>query len=95
MKTTQSIQKMNFVNDTLSPVEAKELLEQLLDKHIQLCKLKSLSQWVGDHSADTKPIDMKMKDLNSRKQELNEIVLMAKEKGLSIDLGVNLELRFS
>jgi hypothetical protein len=96
MKTTQeSIQKKNFINGTLSPAEAQEVLEQLINKQIQMCKIKSLSQWIGNHNFDSSPIDQKISELDNQKNELRDIVTIASEKGFSIDLGVNLELRLS
>jgi hypothetical protein len=81
MKTTQeSIQKKNFINGTLSPAEAQEVLEQLINKQIQMCKIKSLSQWIGNHNFDSSPIDQKISELDNQKKALKKVKEELREK---------------
>jgi hypothetical protein len=86
MYTTESLQRLQFVNENCTPSEAKDVVTKVIDDQISFYKLKNLSHWIKDNDCDQVSYYAKIDRLNNKKKELEKLIKEAQSEGLKIKL---------
>jgi hypothetical protein len=94
MYTSELIQKVQFLNGTYTPTEAREVILKVIDDQINYHKLQHLSSWIKDDSISPDSLENKITELKRRKRELSRLIREARAEGtkLTIDGGFNVSL---
>lgn len=95
MYTSELMQKVEFLNGTFTPSEARDILLKVIDHQINFYKLQHLSNWIKDHSVSQDLQKERIAQLEDRKRELAELITEARaeEARLTIhgDFNISLE----
>lgn len=94
MQATELMQKVEFMNETLSPTEARDVISKMIDYQINFYKVQNLSNWIRNHEVIQEPITEKLSLLRQKKQEIAEIINEAKAEGRNIKLCCDFDISF-
>ena len=83
-----------FMDDSLSPSEGRDVTSQMMDQFINFYKLQHLTQWEGNHSITTAIRDKKIQKLQNLKNELKAIANEARSNGYTMSIKGTLEIKF-
>ena len=86
MQATDLMQKVEFINETLTPSEARDIISKIFDHQINFYKVQNLSNWMRNHEVRQEPINEKLSLLKQKKQAITEILNEAKSEGRQIKL---------
>ena len=81
---SNSNKQVHFLDGTLKPLEAKQVMLKVLDDQINYYKLQNLSCWMKDNTCN--PYESKIKELNQNKNELRRIINEAQTEGCNLSL---------
>ncbi|MFK7775520.1 MAG: hypothetical protein AB8F94_25485 [Saprospiraceae bacterium] len=81
MYTSELMEKVQVLNGTFKPSEARDIISKMIDDQINFCKLQNLSHWIQDCNTSQNLLDEKIAKLQHRKQELNEMIKEAQVTG--------------
>lgn len=90
MEVQERIQKSTFINESLTPSESRDVINNLLDCYTNFLKLQHLSQWEKNHKVNG--IDKKTERLNTIRKELLEQIQEARLHGRCLQLKGSLAL---
>ncbi len=94
MNTTKLNQKLSLMHGTFSPSEVNELILKSIDKQINACKLKNLSNWIHDHNCDQNVYRNQIAQLEKRKHHLQGMIKEAQITRCNLKLSETLEIDF-
>lgn len=86
MYTAELIQKIQFLNGTFTPSEARDLISKSIDEQIEFYKLQHLSQWMKDNTISKHQLEIKIDELQQKKQELLDMVKIAKIEDTKLNI---------
>ncbi|MFT6320674.1 MAG: hypothetical protein ACJAT4_001602 [Granulosicoccus sp.] len=86
MYTSELNQKVQVLNGTFKPSEARDIISKMIDDQINFYKLQNLSHWIKDCNISQASLDEKILKLQNTKQELNEIIKEAQAVGENVRL---------
>lgn len=86
MYTSELMQKVQVINGSFKPSEARDIISKMIDDQINFYKLQNLSHWIQDCNLSQDLLDEKIAKLQHRKQELNEIIKVAQAGGEKVRL---------
>jgi hypothetical protein len=94
MYTSELMQKVQFINGTFTPTEAREVILKVIDDQINYHKLQHLSSWIKDDSVSPELLENKIAELERRKRELTGLIREARAEGakLTINGGFNISM---
>lgn len=93
MLTKEMSQTIQLADENCLPDEAWEMLNDLIDERTRNHNVRMLRKWERNHSFDSKPFDLKIKELKARCKELKTMMEEAKRQGFNIEIKANIELR--
>ncbi len=88
-------QVIQIVNGKFSPVEANEMLHELVKSRISYDKVQMLKMWISDNHFDSRESNYKIDAMNKGKAEAMALIEKAKREGLKVEIIGNIEVRLS
>ena len=92
MITTDILIDTKQFNETFNPVEAREVIKEVIDKKIKSYKIEYLSKWEKNHHIESDRIDRLITELKIQRQDLIDQINEAKIDGRNVRLNCSLEL---
>jgi|GEM_PF-3085162 len=92
MKATEILQEVQFVDENLSPSEARDVVNKVINDQIKFYKLKNLSNWIKDDHCDQDCMLNKVEELKQTRQGFLTLINEAKSKGQGVKLSGNFHL---
>lgn len=86
MHTSELMQKVQVLNGTYEPSEAKNIISKMIDDQIKFHKLENFRHWINDCDCSQDSVEKKVMELRNRKEELTEIIKEAQAKGENVTL---------
>ncbi|MDH5475145.1 MAG: hypothetical protein OEX22_05590 [Cyclobacteriaceae bacterium] len=93
MRSQNQIKSVRIINDKFNPIDAKGVISCLIGEQVNFCKIQHLSHWERNHTIDGELIDIKVADLYDKKNELEKIIIQAKEGKLDVHISGTLEIK--
>ena len=94
MITTDLLIDVKPFNETFNPIEAKQLVKEVIDKKINSYKIEYLSHWEKNHHIESDRLDRLITALKIQKQDLIDQINEANIDGRKVKLNCSLELSF-
>mmetsp|Transcript_28456 Transcript_28456/g.92953 ORF Transcript_28456/g.92953 Transcript_28456/m.92953 type:complete len:97 (-) Transcript_28456:201-491(-) len=92
MTTTAVTHKLNLVDGKFTAMEAKEVINSLIDEKINFHKIHRLAMCEGDINSDTTFDDGRVGELLREKENFRNIYLEAKKAGKQVRINGILEI---
>ncbi len=94
MTTTEVMHKVNLVDGKFTAMEAKEVINSLIDEKINFHKIHRLAMCEGDINTDTTFDDSRVGQLMREKEDFRAIYLEAKKAGKQVKISgiLNIEI---
>ena len=92
MTTTEVTHKVNLVDGTFTAVEAKQVINSLLDEKINFHKIHRLAICEGDQNSDTNFDDSRLGQLMREKESFKKVYQEVKKAGKQIRISGILEM---
>ncbi|WP_046744891.1 hypothetical protein [Kordia zhangzhouensis] len=92
MTTTEVTHKVSLVNGTFTAVEAKQVINSLLDEKINFHKIHRLSICEGNEKSNTDFDDSRLGQLMREKESFKKVYQSAKKEGKQIRINGILEI---
>ena len=86
MLVKEQVVKKPFLNGSFAPSEAQEIVNSVVKQYRNCYSLEYMKSWEGNHDFDSSEIDKKIESLKSLKEELNEVIRIAREAGTRVDV---------
>ncbi len=92
MTTTEVTHKVKLVDGKFTAMEAKEVINSLIDEKINFHKIHRLALCEGDVNTDTTFDDSRVGQLMREKEDFREVYLEAKRAGKQVRIHGTLEI---
>lgn len=94
MYISELMQKVEFLNGTFTPTEARNVILKVIDDQINSHKLQYLSSWIKDDSVSPDFLEHKIAELERRKRELAALIREAKAEGVNLTVNGGFNVSF-
>ncbi|MCE7923142.1 MAG: hypothetical protein DYG98_08790 [Haliscomenobacteraceae bacterium CHB4] len=88
-------QIIQIVNGNFSPVEAREMLNELITSRINFHNIQMLKRWEANHRYDPSEDDKKINAMRKGKAEAIELIEKAKREGFNIEIIGDIKVKLS
>jgi len=95
MLVQEPIQKIQMLQESFSPAEAREIISSMIEPYLKYYNLKYMRSWEVNHGFDSTAIERKINRLKSMKRELEDSIRRAEAQGKRLNLESLLDLRLS
>ncbi|PTX62738.1 hypothetical protein C8N46_102138 [Kordia periserrulae] len=92
MATTEVMHKVKLVDGKFTALEAKEVINSLIDEKINFHKIHRLALCEGNEKSDTTFDDSRVGELMREKEDFREIYMEAKKAGKQLRIQGTLEI---
>lgn len=92
MQVTESMQKVQFINETFSPSEAKDVILKVIDDQINYYKLQDLSCWMKNNPSQQEVACDRIAQMKQKKEQLSEIIKEAEAVGQKVKLSCDFDI---
>ncbi|KAB8153011.1 hypothetical protein EZY14_011560 [Kordia sp. TARA_039_SRF] len=92
MATTEVMHKVKLVDGKFTALEAKEVINALIDEKINFHKIHRLALCEGNENSDTSFDDSRVGQLMREKEDFREIYMEAKRAGKQLRIQGTLEI---
>lgn len=92
MVTTEVMHKVKLVDGKFTALEAKEVINTLIDEKINFHKIHRLALCEGNENSDTSFDDSRVGQLMREKEDFREIYMEAKRAGKQLRIQGTLEI---
>jgi hypothetical protein len=92
MATTEVMHKVKLVDGKFTALEAKEVINALIDEKINFHKIHRLALCEGNENSDTSFDDSRVGQLMREKKDFREIYMEAKRAGKQLRIQGTLEI---
>lgn len=86
-------QVIQTINADFSPLEARDMLNELITNRINYHQVQMLRKWEGDHHFDSNEWNKKMDAMIKEKTEAIALIAKAKKEDLRVEIIENIEVR--
>ena len=86
MYTTDLLEKVQFLNGTFAPTEARDILFKVIDDQIKFYKIQNLGRWMKNHDCEQESCNQAIEQLKQKKSDLAAIIREAQEENGNITL---------
>ena len=86
MLVQEPIKKIQVIQDSFSPSQARGVVKSMLDSYIQHYNLEYMRNWEACHNFDSESIDEKIKLLKALKKDLELSIDQAHAEGVMLKL---------
>lgn len=81
--------------ESFGPEQATEFITSLINKKIQMCKIRFMREWVRNHDVDFKMMDVEIDRLIEQRERALQLIREAQIKGKKVNVEEILEFKLS
>lgn len=93
MQIKEIPQNIQLVHEKVTPEEAFEIIDTLVDERIRFHKINMLRKWERNHRFDSASHDEKMAALKEQRTCTKAFIAQAEKEGYNVEIRTNIEVR--
>jgi len=89
------MEQKTMFTDSFMPQQACEFITSVIDKKIQMCKIRFMQEWEGNHNLNLSAMDAEIDQLVQQREEALRLIRQAQMTGKKVNVDEILAFKLS